>query len=96
MLQGSLRRSLMRRNFPNGDFCLREFPLEMGRKGSAEGSVGSFAKTCFETSVGVWSAQMGKSTWILIAFLGFFSTEFSAHNPEVVGSSPASATISPR
>ncbi len=53
---------------------------------------GSFAKTCFDGSVGVWSARMEKKTRFLIAFLAFFSTDLIAHNPEVVGSSPASAT----
>ena len=68
------------------------FPGEMGRKGSAEGIFVSFAKTCFDGSVGVWSAQTGKNTCFLITFLAFWGTELSAHNPEVVGSSPASAT----
>ncbi len=78
--------------FPDGDFCLWEIPREEGRKGSTQGFVGSIAKTCFDGSVGVWSARMGQKSRFLIAFLAFSEPELSAHNPEVVGSSPASAT----
>ena len=51
-----------------------------------------FAKTCFESAVGGWSARRGKNTGFLIAFFGFSHTDLIAHTPEVVGSSPASAT----
>ena len=81
-------------NFPYGDFCLWGFSRKVGRKGSAKGSVASFAKTWFDGSVGVWSARTEQKPRFLIALLAFSSTESSAHNPEVVGSSPASATIS--
>ena len=57
-----------------------------------KGSVVSFAKICFETSVGGWSAWTGKKPRFLIALLAFSCTDLIAHNPEVVGSSPASAT----
>ena len=52
-----------------------------------------FAKTCFDPTVGGWSARRGKKGGFLIAFLAFFSTDLIAHNPEVVGSSPADPTI---
>ena len=52
-----------------------------------------FAKTCFALSVGVWSARTGTKDGFLIAFLGFYDSELSAHNRSPVGSSPASATI---
>ena len=64
----------------------------MGKQGSAKGSGGNFAETCFETSVGVWSARVGEKHRFLIACFAFSQPELSAHNPEVVGSSPASAT----
>ena len=69
------------------------FPREVGRKGSTGGTDTSFAKACFEMSVGKWSARTGKNTGSLIACLALLEVDSSAHNPEVVGSSPASATI---
>ena len=68
------------------------FPREVGRKGSTGGTDTIFAKTWFETSVGKWSARTGKNTGFLIACLALLGVDSSAHNPEVVGSSPASAT----
>ena len=93
LFQWSLCRRLRGRNFPNDVFCLWEFPRELGRKGSAKGVAAIFAKTCFEVSVGGWSAWVGEDACFLVAFFGFSQPELSAHNPEVVGSSPASATI---
>ena len=78
----SLCRYLWDQNFPNGVFCLWKFPRKRGRKGSAKRVAAIFAKTCFEASVGVWSVQTGKTTCFLIAFLAFWGTELSAHNPE--------------
>jgi hypothetical protein len=57
--------------------------------GSAKAIGGIFAKTCFETAVGVWSARRGEKTRFLIAFFGFSDSELIAHNRSLVGSSPA-------
>ena len=92
LLLCSLCRCFGDRFFPSGVFSRRELPLERGRMGSAKGIGGIFAKTCFERLVGVWSARPKKNTRFLIACLALLATELSAHNPEVVGSSPASAT----
>ena len=62
------------------------------RKESAKAIDGIFAKTCFDGSVGIWSARTEQKPRFLIAFLDFFLTDAIAHNPKVVGSSPASAT----
>jgi len=51
-------------------------------KGAGKDSGGRFAKACFETSVGVWSARRGKKYRFLIACFGFFRTDLIAHNPE--------------
>ena len=80
--------------FPRWCFLWRELPRKRGRTGSAKGSGGSFAKTCFALSVGVWSARTGKKDGFLIACFAFSDSELSAHNRSVVGSSPASATRS--
>ena len=65
---------------------------ELGRSGSARGRDGSFAKTWFEIAVGEWSARTGNNPCSLIACLALSEPDSCAHNPEVVGSSPASAT----
>ena len=55
----------------------------MGKQGSAKGSVGSFAKTCFDPSVGGWSARIEQKTRFLIAFLAFSEPELSVNKPGV-------------
>ena len=65
---------------------------KVGKQRLAKGIAAIFTKTCFDPTVGVWPARKGKKTRFLIDFLAFFSTDLIAHNPEVVGSSPASAT----
>ena len=81
------------RSFPGGWFGLWGFPLPGGETGIGERNGDSFAKTCFESSVGEWSAKTGNRGWFLLDFLAFCQLDSCAHNPEVVGSSPASATI---
>ena len=81
--------------FPQAFPRLMGFPREVGRSGSARGRDGSFAKICFETSVGEWSARTGNNPGSLLVFLTLWHFDSSAHNPEVVGSSPASATKKP-
>ena len=80
--------------FPQAFPRLMGFPREVGRSGSASGREGRFAKTWFETIVGEWSAKTGNHPGSLLVFLALWHFDSSAHNPEVVGSSPASATIS--
>ena len=88
----SLVSVFLRSVFPRWRFLRRELPLERGRIGSAKAIGVIFAKACFEPSVGVWSAWAGKKPRFLIACIALLGPELSAHNPEVVGSSPASAT----
>ena len=64
-----------------------------GETGIGRGRDGTFAKTCFETAVGEWSARTGNNPGSLLVFLVLWHFDSCAHNPEVVGSSPASATI---
>ena len=66
-----------------------------GKKGTTGGKDGSFAKTCFGASVGVWSAKKGGKTGFSLVLLDFLERMPGAHNPEAVGSSPTSATIKP-
>ena len=66
-----------------------------GKQGSAKGIDDSFAKSCFDGSVGVWSARTEQKCRFLIAFLAFSEGLIGAHNPEVVGSSPVTGTIIP-
>ena len=65
----------------------------MRRIEATEGSDGSFAKTCFVLSVGVWSAKTGENTWFLFCLLDFLERLPGTHNPEAVGSSSTPATI---
>ena len=81
--------------FPQVFPRLMGFPRGVGRSESARGRDGSFAKTCFETAVGEWSARTGKHPGSLLVFFALWHFDSSAHNPEVVGSSPASATKKP-
>ena len=62
--------------------CYGRSPRKMGRKGSASGVDGNFAKTCFESAVGAWSAWSGKEDRFLLVFLAFSVTDLIAHNPE--------------
>ena len=64
----------------------------MRRIASIKGIFASFAKTCFEAAVGIWSAGRREKWHFLLVLLDFSSFLPIAHNPEVVGSSPASAT----
>ena len=50
------------------------------------------AKTCLDSSVGEWSAKTRKASWFVLSCFAFSGLDSCAHNPEVVGSSPASAT----
>ena len=43
--------------FPRVLPLMMGFPREVGRSGSARARDGNFAKTCFEMSVGKWSAN---------------------------------------
>ena len=79
--------------FPQTAPRLMGSPREVGRQGSVRERDGTFAKTCLETSVGEWSARTGKNPCSLLVFLALWHFDSCAHNPEVVGSSPASATI---
>ena len=81
------------RIFPSVIPRLTGFPWEVGRSGSAGERDATFAKTCFEMSVGEWSARTGNNPGSLLVFLALWHFDSCAHNPEVVGSSPASATI---
>ena len=81
--------------FPQVFPRLMGFPREVGRSGSAKERKDSFAKTCFDTSIGEWSAKTGNHPGSLLVFLALWYFDSSAHNPEVVGSSPASATKEP-
>ena len=78
--------------FPQAFPWLTGFPREVGRRGSAGERDATFAKTCFETAVGEWSAKTGNHPGSSLVFLALWYFDSSAHNPEVVGSSPASAT----
>ena len=78
--------------FPQVIPWLMGFPREVGRSGSAVEKDTNFAKTCFETAVGECSAKTGNHPGSLLVFLALWHFDSSAHNPEVVGSSPASAT----
>ena len=77
---------------PRCCFGSEEFPLGRGRKGSAWPLDGTFAETCFEQFVGEWSAKTRKQAGFSLVFFAFSHLDLCAHNPEVVGSSPASAT----
>ena len=90
----SLACRLLRRFFPKCFPRLMGFPREVGRSRSARERDGNFAKTCFAVSVGKWSARTGNNPGSLLVFLALWHFDSCAHNPEVVGSSPASATIS--
>ena len=57
---------------------LWKIPLNWGERDQQR----EFEKTCFEVSVGGWSAQRGENTCFLIACFGFLEPELSAHNPE--------------
>ena len=65
---------------------------ELGRIGSTTGGRNSFAKTRFSNFVGVSSAEIPQKVGVLITFLGVSDFLRCAHNPEVGGSSPSSAT----
>ena len=78
--------------FPQVIPWLMGFPREVGRSGSAVEKDTNFAKTCFETAVGEWSARTGKHPGSLLVFLALWCFDSSAHNRSGVGSSPASAT----
>ena len=80
--------------FPRVLPLLMGFPREVGRSGSAVEKDTNFAKICFEIPVGEWSARTGKHPGSLLVFFALWHFDSGAHNPEVVGSSPASATIS--
>ena len=66
---------------------------ELGKRESATDGRNSFAKTCFSNFVGVSSAEKPQKVGLLITFLGVSDFLRYAHNPEVGGSSPSSATI---
>ena len=66
---------------------------ELGRRESATDGRNSFAKTRFSNFVGVSSAEKPQKVGLLITFLGVSDFLRCAHNPEVGGSSPSSATI---
>ena len=84
-----------RQRFPQWCFQLVGASPGSGEEGITKGRFASFAKTCFETAVGVWSAKTGEKTRFSLRLLGFLDLFTGAHNPEVVGSSPASATKKP-
>ena len=65
-----------------------DFPRKVGRKGSAKGSVASFAKTWFDGSVGEWSPKKKHQPGFLIACLAFSESVSCSVTPQVVGSSP--------
>ena len=65
---------------------------ELGKRESAIDDRNSFAKTCFSNFVGVSSAEKPQKVGLLITFLGVSDFLRYAHNPEVGGSSPSSAT----
>ena len=69
-----------------------EFPVGWGRKQVAAGLAARVAKTCLDSSVGEWSAKTRKDSWFVLSCFAFSGLDSCAHNPEVVGSSPASAT----
>ena len=78
--------------FPQTAPRLMGFPREVGRQGSTGERDTTFAKTCLDPSVGKWSARTGNNPGSLLVFLVLWHFDSCAHNPEVVGSSPASAT----
>ena len=63
-------------------FFVRVSYLEFERKGSAGEKDTTFAKTCFETAVGEWSARTGENTGSLIPCLALLEPDLCAHNPE--------------
>ena len=88
-----LFRHFRSRNIPERFPDAADIPGNCGRRGSADGMCGSFAKTCFSESVGVWSAKANPKVRFVIAFFVTLRNLRCAHNPEVGGSSPSSATI---
>ena len=50
------------------------------------------AKICLDSSVGEWSAKTREDACFVLACIAFSGLDPCTHNPEVVGSSPASAT----
>ena len=64
-----------------------------GSKRVAAGLDARVAKTCLDRSVGEWSAKTREDACFVLACFAFSGLDPCTHNPEVVGSSPASATI---
>ena len=89
--------------FLSWHFCFRIFPIifpaqpnlpeQIGRKASVKGSDTRFAKTCFGSSVGVWSAKTEHLPQFLIAYLAFLDFDLCSVNPQVVGSSPTGGAM---
>ena len=64
------------RNFPDGWFGLWGFPLLGGETRIGERDGDSFAKTCFASSVGEWSAKTGNRGRFFVGLLGLLPTGF--------------------